>query len=263
LPRPVAHCPKRRAAWQIDALVAPYSYSWPLDRQVQALKFDGKRALGRALGLLLTAEVRRRREAADALIPVPLHPARLRERGYNQAAEIARTVAAELGIPLHVHGIRRRKATASQSTLRLAERRANVAGAFAVQRTYAGLRVALVDDVITTGATVNALAAAVRSAGAASVVAWAIARTLEQEKQSAGDARAARSAAVEVVEQNAAEHGRADPGVVRECTKAFLGRAVLDENLLIDAQRRSGAEAAVVPGAELGASADEREARKQ
>jgi ComF family protein len=146
---------------------------------VQALKFHGVRALGRAFGLLLAYELERRNVSVDALIPVPLHASRLRERSYNQAAEIARVVAAELDIPLHVHGACRVRATAAQTTLDVADRNLNVAGAFVVEKDYTGRRVALIDDVITTGATVNALAAAVRLAGAAAVSAWAIARTPE------------------------------------------------------------------------------------
>ena len=222
LPCPVKRCPGLCGAWHVEALVAPFVYTAPLDGQLRALKFDGARALGRALGLLLAAELARRNETADALIPVPLHRARLRERGYNQAAEIARIVAVELGIPLHVHGARRDRATAAQATLRLGERGSNVAGAFTVERGYAELRVALVDDVVTTGATINALAAAVRAAGARTVVAWAIARTPEPREQRATRA----SAAIEVIEKDPDEDRRTHPGIVRECAKASLGLTV-------------------------------------
>lgn len=262
LPRPVASCPRRAGGWHVDALIAPYLYSAPLDRQVQALKFGGVRALGRALGLLLAAELERRHVAADALIPVPLHRARLRTRGYNQAAEIARMLAAELEMPLHMHGIRRVRASAAQTTLELADRRANVAGAFIVERSFAGLRVALVDDVITTGATVNALAAVVRSAGASTVSAWAIARTPELARGGTHD-RAACSDAVEIVENDSAKHGCAEPGVVEERPKTTLGRARPDQNLLINAEGRRGTEPRVVPNPELRAATHEHEASEQ
>jgi ComF family protein len=230
---------------------------------VQALKFHGVRALGRAFGLLLTDELERRTASVDALIPVPLHSSRLRERGYNQAAEIARIPAARLRIPLHLRGIRRVRATAAQATLDLLDRNVNVAGAFMVEHDYTGLRVALVDDVITTGATVNALAAATRSSGAVSVSAWAIARTPELASAGGTQVRAACSALVEIVEQNSDEHCRTEPGIVQECLKASLALAAPDENLLMNAQRRSRGEPTVVPNAKLGASADEHKAHEQ
>jgi hypothetical protein len=109
-------------SWHVAAIVAPYCYAPPLYHELYALKFNGARALGRALGLLLAAELDARGVRADLLVPVPLHAARLRARGYNQAAEIARTVSVELDIPLRVRGIRRRNPTTAQSTLRRAQR---------------------------------------------------------------------------------------------------------------------------------------------
>jgi ComF family protein len=152
-------------------------YAPPLDGYVLALKYGGARNLGRALGLLLAGAVRG--AEVDALVPVPLHPKRLRERGYNQGVEIARPLSRALGLPLVLGGIERRGAQVRQTGQTAAERLRNVADAFAVRRNLAGRRIAIVDDVITTGATVNALAAALLAAGAASCVAWAVARTPE------------------------------------------------------------------------------------
>ncbi len=167
----------RGLAWHVDAVVAPFEYAAPLDGYVQALKYRGARHLGRALGLLLAPAVRA--EDVDALVPVPLHPRRMRERGYNQATEIARTVGRALALPLLLRGVERRGPYAPQTGQSAAERARNVASAFAVARDVAAMRIAIVDDVITTGATVNALAAQLRAAGAARCVAWAIARTPE------------------------------------------------------------------------------------
>ena len=111
-------------------------------------------------------------------MPVPLHPRRLRERGFNQAFEIARPVAAATGLPLFVHGIHRRAHTRPQSLLAAHERHANLRGAFRTARNLKGMNIAVIDDVITTGATVNALAASLREAGAEEIHAWALARVV-------------------------------------------------------------------------------------
>jgi ComF family protein len=141
---------------------------------------SGARALGRAFGLLLAAALDPAQRDIDVLLAVPLHTERLRERGYNQAAEIARALARTIHVPLLAARARRAASTLPQSTLRSRERRANLARAFTLEADLAGASVAIVDDVVTTGATVNALAAAALTAGAARVEAWAVARTPEQ-----------------------------------------------------------------------------------
>jgi ComF family protein len=176
---PVAHCPRRGAAWHVAAVVAPLVYRPPVDFYLHALKYRGRRTLGRALALTLAPAFAPARDTVDALVAVPLHAVRHRERGYNQAEELARTLAHEFGLPLLRRGVERRVPTASQTMASAHERRANVANAFAVRGDVRGLRLAIVDDVITTGATVNALAAALLAAGAARCAAWAVARTLE------------------------------------------------------------------------------------
>jgi ComF family protein len=178
LAAPVARCPRRVGPWLVDAVVAPFTYRAPLDHYVRALKYGGARSLGRAFGLLLAEAVAR--HDVDALIPVPLQRARLRERGYNQATEIARTLARELRLPLLHRGIGRHGASRSQIGQRAEQRRAAVAGAFRVRRRLDGARLAIVDDVLTTGATANALAAALRAAGATHCIAVAAARTPER-----------------------------------------------------------------------------------
>lgn len=179
LARPVAHCPLEQAPWHIAATVAPFSYGAPLDHYVQALKYRGMRLLGRALGLLLVPSVSGPSRDVDALVAVPLHGARLRERGYNQALEIARALSHELRLPVLEHGIERRIFTAAQTRQGARERRASMTHAFRVERSLAGRRIAIVDDVVTTGATVNALAAELRAAGAAQCRVFAVARTPE------------------------------------------------------------------------------------
>lgn len=110
------------------------------------------------------------------LVPVPLHRARLRERGYNQSLELARVVARHFGLPLAMHAVRRVRATTPQTTLTSNERRRNVRNAFHATVDFSGKRVVIVDDVMTSGHTVNALARCLRRAGAVSIVVWVTAR---------------------------------------------------------------------------------------
>jgi ComF family protein len=177
LSKPVGHCPLARSTWYVDAVLAPFAYAAPLNHYVHALKYRGSRTLGRAFALLLVPDLRALREDVDALVAVPLHRTRRCERGYNQAQEMARTLARELRLPALERGISRRMETPTQTGQGAVERRASVAHAFGVARDLAGRRIAIVDDVVTTGATVNALAAELRAAGAARCVVIALART--------------------------------------------------------------------------------------
>ena len=113
----------------------------------------------------------------DALLPVPLHPSRLRERGYNQALELARPLAREFGIALRTDLLVRSRATSTQSNLDAAERRRNLRGAFAIVDNAAlPAHVAIVDDVMTTGTTLQECAKTLLRAGVERVDVWALAR---------------------------------------------------------------------------------------
>jgi ComF family protein len=157
-----------------DATIAALAYDFPADALVQALKFRGEVALAPLLG----AQLRDRLPAGDpvdCVVPVPLSAARLRRRGYNQAGEIARHVApAKLELDLCV----RRRDGAPQMELPWAERQRNVRGAFDCRRALLGATVAVVDDVMTTGATLHEIARTLKRAGAERVVNWVVARTL-------------------------------------------------------------------------------------
>jgi ComF family protein len=148
---------------------------------ITAAKFHRQLHLAWALGELLAGALERGREGRampDLLVPVPLHQRRLAERGYNQALEIARPVAAKLRIRLRARACERIRATAGQTGLTAAARRRNLRNAFRARGEFAGARVAILDDVVTTGSTAAAVAMAFREAGAAGVEVWAVARAL-------------------------------------------------------------------------------------
>ena len=159
-----------------DATVAALAYEFPADVLVQGLKFRGELALAPLLGGLLAARLPRGTRV-DYILPVPLARERLRERGFNQAIEIARPLALATGCKLAPHLAERSRDTAPQLGLPLEERARNVRGAFRCTHVPERAEIALVDDVMTTGATLEELAAALKRAGAARVVNWVVART--------------------------------------------------------------------------------------
>ncbi len=170
-----------------DATFAALVYGFPADVLVQALKFRGELALAPLLGEWLACAIPAGARA-DVVVPVPLSARRLRERGYNQALEVARTLAAARELPLE-HGLcTRRRDTPAQSELPWAERARNVRGAFVCHPGVEGRVVAVVDDVMTTGATLGELARTLKRAGAAGVVNWVVARTLPPADGAAGAA---------------------------------------------------------------------------
>jgi ComF family protein len=187
LPPPCDPCPALAGDWHVDAVRAPFVYGPPLARYVQNLKYGRERHLGRALGRLLAAGIERAgidsaAPEVDVLVAVPLHRRRLRARTFNQADEIGAAVAKLRGVPLLGAGVRREIDTQPQTELDRAERLRGPRRAFRVNRRFEALRVAIVDDVITTGATVNALASALKGAGATRVEAWAVARSVGAQR---------------------------------------------------------------------------------
>jgi len=173
--RGAGNCACRRLRFSFDAASACFEYGFPVDRLVQRFKYAGDLAVGRWLALEL-AERLRREPRPDVIVVPPVSQARLRERGFNQALEIARVVAHRLGVRCDARSVVRLRETPAQAALSRRERRANLRGAFGCQARLEGLHVAIVDDVLTTGATADAIARAVKAAGAESVRAWAVAR---------------------------------------------------------------------------------------
>lgn len=160
-----------------DAAWAPLVLQPPVRQGVHRLKYGAHFEQARVLGSLMADALAARAEPLpDLIVPVPLHRWRLLRRGYNQSAELARLLHRRLGIEVDFTAARRTRATRDQIGQSGAERRRNVRGAFGFSRDLSGLHLTLLDDVMTTGATLDELARAARLAGATRVDAWALAR---------------------------------------------------------------------------------------
>lgn len=162
----------------LEASRIPFRYAAPLDRLLLDLKFNARLARAPLLASLWLQGVETTSPLPERIIPVPLHPSRLRERGYNQSRELARHVGHALGIAVDERCCRRLRATEAQSRLDARARRRNLRGAFELVGEVKGRRLAILDDVVTTGATAFELARQLKRGGAASVELWALARAL-------------------------------------------------------------------------------------
>ena len=161
-----------------DATIAAWRYAFPADRLLQAFKYGGRLELAEPLAQALAeAVVARRSPLPERLVALPLSARRQRIRGFNQAQEIARRVGACLGIPLEAGLVRVVDAPPQAGLARMARAR-NVRGAFTMAPRCDARTFAIIDDVMTTGATLAGAAAALRAAGATRVEAWVVARTL-------------------------------------------------------------------------------------
>jgi ComF family protein len=174
-------CPRcRRLPSSLERCRSIGAYDGALRAIVHALKYDRRRSLAARLGVLMRERAADVLAGADCVVPVPLHRTRRRQRGFNQAADLARAI----GIPV-CHALRRRRATASQAGLPSSQRHRNVRGAFVATRRARRLRgkvVVLVDDVCTTGATLDACALALDGAGVAAVRAITAARAVARPR---------------------------------------------------------------------------------
>ena len=175
--RPRGGCRERPGS--VDAIRAPHLYGGPMAELIKAIKFDQRTDLAGPLARLLAEDPRAADLAAqsDCIIPVPLGRKRLRQRGHNQAALLARGLAHTWDLPI-IYTLQRRRETRSQSLLPKHERAHNLQDAFETRRPLVGRSVLLVDDVVTTGQTVAKAAEALRAGGAGSVHVVAAARTL-------------------------------------------------------------------------------------
>jgi len=175
LPHVCGRCQKQVPAF--DHVIAALVYDDPINRLIQDLKYNNKLYLAHILGNLLAKAIRQHHsELPDVLLPVPLHRARLRTRGYNQSLEIARPVSRKFGLAIDAHLVRRIRNTEPQTNIKPRHRVDNVKNAFEAAKPVEGKRIALIDDVMTTGHTVNAIARELKLTGAENVVVWVVAR---------------------------------------------------------------------------------------
>lgn len=149
-----------------DRATTAFVYDFPVDRLIHALKYGHQLAIAPWLGRCITPGIR---QDVDLIIPLPLHPERLRERGFNQSMEIARTIGQHLRLPVDHDTLFRTRPTPSQAGLVLKARHRNVKGAFECTADLTGRHVLLVDDVMTSGATANECARVLKLHGASEV----------------------------------------------------------------------------------------------
>ncbi len=163
---------------QWEKIIIPYRYSDPLSPLIQQLKFNHKLHHARLFGALMLESLQYAMDdTPDYILPVPLHPRRLRQRGFNQALEIIHTPAKQLGISVDLTSCRREIHTEAQAGLKASARRENLRDAFTVTRQLNGKSIAIFDDVVTTGSTMRALTTTLKRGGAGKIQLWALAYT--------------------------------------------------------------------------------------
>lgn len=191
---PTAHCPV--CLWPVPTSeicgtcltkppaftrsIAAVRYAFPVDALIHAFKYRGNLAIAPILANLLMPQLETTITLPDVMIPMPLHPIRLRERGFNQALEISRYLSKQLHIALLPDSCNRIKHTPPQTGLPWKDRQKNIRKAFDCKIDLSGKHIAIVDDVMTTGATLNELAKILRRQGAAEISNWIIARTIRE-----------------------------------------------------------------------------------
>ena len=163
-----------------DATKAVFLYAFPINAMMQRYKYGNNLNLGDTFGEFLVEKINAEDclKNIDLIIPMPMHPRRLKERGFNQALEIAKVLCKKSKEKLDYKSVERRTLTPPQASLPLKERVKNIKGAFKVNADFTGKRIAIIDDVMTTGASLNELAKTLKKAGAGHVECWVIARTL-------------------------------------------------------------------------------------
>lgn len=159
--------------------IAAYTYLFPLDQLVQALKYHHQFAVIDTLTAPLLARIRASdTPLPDAIIAMPLHANRLKERGFNQSQQLAATIAQQLNLPLLDHACQRSRDTPPQAALPIKQRQKNIRDAFVCDDSVKGKRIAIVDDVMTSGSTLDSVARTLLKAGALEVQCWVVARAV-------------------------------------------------------------------------------------
>lgn len=169
-------CQQTLSAPNLDEVIALFDYQPPISQLITRYKFNGHLLLTRFFADNFIEKIQS--PLPDLIIPVPLHPFRLKERGFNQALEIAKPVGRYFGIPVDARACIKIKHTEPQSSLTRAVRIKNLKNVFASTKTIHAQHVAIVDDVFTTGSTVSQIAALLRTAGVPKISAWCCARTV-------------------------------------------------------------------------------------
>ena len=169
-------CQKKPPAF--DTSLSLFRYEQPAVWLIQQLKFNDRLAHARLLGSLLAQEVQHCDGLPQCIIPVPLFSRRLRKRGFNQSVELAKPVAHKTGLPLELSLVKRIRPTESQTGLDARQRKKNIKGAFTIIKKNPYKHVAVIDDVVTTGSTINELARVLKRAGVRRVDVWSIARAI-------------------------------------------------------------------------------------
>lgn len=170
------HCQHSPPAF--DRVHALFAYDFPVDRLIQALKYGHQLSLARFFGNALGELLAHNNAEFDRILPLPLHPERLAERGFNQSGEIARPIARHLACHLDIDSLLRTRHTPPQARLPLKQRHGNVLNAFACQSDLSGQRILLIDDVMTTGASLNECSRILRIHGASVIEVAVVARAL-------------------------------------------------------------------------------------
>lgn len=168
------HCQQQPPAY--DRVVSAFAYAKPVSQLVSKLKFRGQIQLARLFGELLADHIGCIGSPAQAVLPVPLHPRRLRSRGFNQALEIARPLSRALSLPMLTDTVHRHRDTQPQAEQSARQRERNIRGAFVPGKPVAYQCVAIVDDVMTSGHTVSEIAKLLRQAGVGQIEVWCVAR---------------------------------------------------------------------------------------
>lgn len=167
----LAHPPR------FDRVLAPAAYAYPLDRLIQSFKYSGNLPVAPLLAELMLPVIQAE-PLPDVIVAMPLSTERLRERGFNQSLEIARLIGARIGVAVDTDACIRVRHSEAQSALPFKRRADNIKGAFVCMDDLGGKSVAVVDDVLTTGSTLNEFARVLKARGAARVAGWVAARTL-------------------------------------------------------------------------------------
>lgn len=166
-----------------DSTYALFSYQSPIDHLVLGIKFRQKLVYAKVLGELMTEKLEKiyLENKPDYIIPIPLHPTRIKVRGFNQAVEIAKPIAKKLAIPLDISSAQRILATQPQAAITSGKRQSNVNHAFQVNPLFHANHIALIDDVVTTASTVTALAKCYKKLGVKKIDVWCCAKTIRYE----------------------------------------------------------------------------------